>query len=174
MATPNRSKMMNLLQHRLRVTLNDTRQITGQLLAFDVHMNLVLSDATEYRSLRSKEKASTTSTTTAGAGATAAQNEKREEKRSLGLIILRGEWIVSVTVEGPPPTDPRDRLAKGSAGPGVGRAVGRGQSLGSASAGVLGAGVVPGMSALGGPIARNPGGGFAPPPSTAGRGGYGR
>lgn len=39
-------KMMSLIDYRLRVTLNDGRQLTGQLLAFDTHMNIVLSDST--------------------------------------------------------------------------------------------------------------------------------
>lgn len=38
--------MMSLIDYRLRVTLNDGRQMTGQLLAFDTHMNLVLSNST--------------------------------------------------------------------------------------------------------------------------------
>ena len=38
--------MMSLIDYRLRVTLNDGRQMTGQLLAFDTHMNLVLSKST--------------------------------------------------------------------------------------------------------------------------------
>ena len=119
--------MIALLQHRLRVTLSDTRQITGQLLAFDVHMNLVLSDAQEYRTPK---------------------HSTHEEKRTLGLVILRGEWVISITVEGPPPSDPRDRIQKASAGQGVGRAIGRGTALGG--------GAVPGLSALTTPLTRTP------------------
>lgn len=37
-------KMLSLINYRLRVTLSDGRQITGQLLAFDAHMNVVLSE----------------------------------------------------------------------------------------------------------------------------------
>jgi hypothetical protein len=38
-------KMLSLINYRLRVTLNDGRQLTGQMLAFDPHMNLVLADS---------------------------------------------------------------------------------------------------------------------------------
>lgn len=41
--------MMSLIHYRLRVTLNDGRQMTGELLAFDTHMNLVLSNSTSHR-----------------------------------------------------------------------------------------------------------------------------
>jgi small nuclear ribonucleoprotein B and B' len=136
--------MMNLLQHRLRVTLNDSRQITGQLLAFDAHMNIVLADAEEFRKLKRKSVAA----------------PQQEEKRTLGLIILRGEWIVAMTVVGPPPADPRDRLRKAAQGPGSGKAAGRGQP---GATGLLG--VAPGtqplgsLGSLGTPVSRGlPGG----------------
>jgi small nuclear ribonucleoprotein B and B' len=64
------------------------------------------------------------------------RSAQREERRVLGLIILRGEEIVSMTVEGPPPADEMrtDKQQVAPAGPGAGRAVGRGMPLPSASA----------------------------------------
>jgi small nuclear ribonucleoprotein (snRNP)-like protein len=37
--------MMSLINYRLRITLNDGRQMTGQMLAFDQHMNLVMAES---------------------------------------------------------------------------------------------------------------------------------
>ena len=53
-----------------------------------------------------------------------------QQKRTLGLVILRGETIVSVSVEGPPPIggDEKSSLA---AGPGRGMPAGRGMGLGA-------------------------------------------
>lgn len=45
--------MLSLINYRLRVTLNDGRQLTGQMLAFDPHMNLVLADSECYKRVRS-------------------------------------------------------------------------------------------------------------------------
>ena len=51
-----------------------------------------------------------------------------EQKRTLGLVIVRGETIVSISVEGPPPN--KDDEGKGlMAGPGKGVAAGRGMPL---------------------------------------------
>ena len=36
---------MSLINYRLRITLNDGRQMTGQMLAFDQHMNLVMAES---------------------------------------------------------------------------------------------------------------------------------
>ena len=85
-----------------------------------------------------------------GRPATPAQ---REQRRVLGLVILRGDEVVDLTIEGPPPAD-EGRVAKAQVapgGPGMGRAAGRGMPApapGMAPAGgavlVLGcAGVLP-------------------------------
>jgi len=78
--------------------MSDARVLTGQMLAFDKHMNLVLADCEEFRKVRSK----------AGTSASA----EREQKRTLGLIILRGETIVSLSVDGPPPPSAEDQKAR--------------------------------------------------------------
>lgn len=89
--------MLSLINWRLKVTINDGRTLTGQMLAFDRHMNLVLAECEEFRRVRPKKKA----------GEEAAPEQ--ELKRTLGLVILRGEAIVSVSVEGPPPVVDEDK-----------------------------------------------------------------
>ena len=56
-------------------------------MAFDKHLNLVLSDCEEQRTITSKGDKK---------GATI----EKTQRRHLGLIILRGENVVSITVEG--------------------------------------------------------------------------
>lgn len=113
--------MMSLINYRLRITLNDSRQIVGQLLAFDAHMNLVLADSQEYRKIKSR-KAKARAAAAANSGKAAAEDDDQEDhvgastsasdaileqKRTLGLLILRGENIVSMAIEAPPPADDR-------------------------------------------------------------------
>ncbi|KAI0060924.1 Sm-like ribonucleoprotein [Artomyces pyxidatus] len=90
--------MLGLINWRLKVTINDGRALTGQMLAFDRHMNLVLADCEEFRRVRPKKKP----------GESEAGPEQ-EMKRTLGLVILRGETVVSLTVEGPPPVQDDDK-----------------------------------------------------------------
>jgi small nuclear ribonucleoprotein B and B' len=117
------------------------------MLAFDKHMNLVLADTEEFRRTKRKQNKPA-----APGASSAAQVVEQEEKRTLGLTIVRGAHIVSLSVESPPPADPSARLGKttgaglGSsltAGPGVARPAGRGAaapiSLAGPAAGVGGA-----------------------------------
>jgi len=90
--------MLGLINWRLKVTINDGRAFIGQMLAFDRHMNLVLADCEEFRRVRPKKKQ----------GESEAGPEQ-EMKRSLGLVILRGETVVSLSVEGPPPVQDDDK-----------------------------------------------------------------
>jgi small nuclear ribonucleoprotein B and B' len=93
----------------MRVTILDDRIIIGKFLAFDKHMNLILSDAEEQRRILRGKK-------------------EEVQRRALGLVLIRGEEVVCMTVEGPPPHDERTRAASNLPGPGVGRAAGRGIS----------------------------------------------
>ena len=146
------SKLLRYVEHRLRVTLQDGRVIIGTFLAFDKHLNLVLSDAEEFRTLRKK-------------GDRSAVVEERQEKRALGLIILRGENVVSLAVEGPPPPSAGARLAPG--GPGVARGAGRGAvpppMPGAPGAAPVGLGAAP-VHGVGGPPPQMMGRGMPPPP----------
>ena len=108
------TRMTSLLNYRLKVSLLDNRSLVGQLLAFDKHMNLVLGDTQEFRKLKNAGKS-------APSGA-----PEREEKRALGLIVLRGETIVSLSIEAPPPAADKRVPASFIPGPGMGRPAGRG------------------------------------------------
>lgn len=135
-------------------------------MAFDRHMNLVIGDCEEYRILKAKK----------GQGIV----EEKHEKRTLGLIILRGDTIVSMTIEGPPPPEIDEKLTPG--GPGIAKAAGRGLPVnpivGAAPIGLAGpirgvGGPVPGLmqplrppvpGMIPGSIPRGPPGMPPPPP----------
>ena len=150
MAMAKSSKMLTYINYRMRVTIADGRTLVGTFLAFDKHMNLVLADTEEYRKVKTKK------------GGGVGMSEEREEKRTLGLVLLRGELVVSLSVDGPPP--PEDDLRTVLGGPGLGRAAGRGLPTAPLGAPPLG---------LGAPVrgAGGPGAGvMQAPPQAFGRG----
>lgn len=132
-------------------------------------MNLVLADTEEFRRIRRRDK---------NAPGSNQQVTETEERRAIGLTIIRGAHVISLSVDGPPPADPAARLGASSgggattaaalvAGPGVARPAGRGIPVGLA-------GPAPGV---GGPGPGFGGGfpgappGFGGPPGFPGRGG---
>lgn len=80
------SKFLIWINYRVRVTIQDSRVLIGTFLAFDKHMNLVLSDTEEYTKIKCKKSG----------------ESEKEKKRSLGLVLLRGENIISLSAESPP------------------------------------------------------------------------
>lgn len=100
------------------------------------HMNLVLADTEEFRRVKRKQAKSAAAP---GASSSSAPLVETEEKRSLGLTIVRGAHIISLSVESPPPADPSARLGTSApggaaaalaAGPGISRPAGRGLPVG--------------------------------------------
>jgi len=167
MAAQNKlGRMTNYVNYRMRATLDDGRQLAGQMLAFDKHMNLVLADTEEFRRIKSKTKK-------AGAPGTSTMiDAEQEEKRTLGLTIVRGTHVISLSVDGPPPADPSARLGTSApggpptsaaammSGPGISRPAGRGAPIGLTGP----------AAGVGGPAPPFTPGGFGPP-GFAGRGG---
>lgn len=119
--------MLQYVNYRMRVTIQDSRTLVGTFLAFDRHMNLVLADCEEFRKIKSKK----------GSGG----YEEKEEKRALGLVLLRGENVISLQVEAPPQVK-----AKAAITPGTGRGVPAGRGMGVAAPGLAGP-----VRGLGGP-----------------------
>merc|ERR1711881_135610 len=119
------SKMGAYMNHRMRATLKDGRTFVGTLKSFDKHMNLILVDTDEYRQVRPKKG-----------------QVINEQKRPLGFVLLRGEHLCTLSVEGPPPNEDEyssmpnmtGALQSMNTGGATGRPAGRGMPVQQAQA----------------------------------------
>lgn len=120
------TRLQNWLNYRVRVTITDLRIFVGTFMAFDRHMNLVLADCEEFRRVK------------VGKGADA---QEKEVKRMIGMMILRGDNVLSLTAEAPPPSADKKDGADKAGGRGRGQVAGRGVPIapGGAPAGLAGA-----------------------------------
>lgn len=96
-----RQKMLQFVNWKMRVTISDTREITGTFMAFDKHMNMILGDSEEYRLVKQQGKRG--------------KDAYVEEKRLLGLLLLRGEAVISIKPVGPPAPAPKYKAPAGGA-----------------------------------------------------------
>jgi small nuclear ribonucleoprotein (snRNP)-like protein len=68
------ASMKDYIGRKLTVTLSDNREMTGRFVCYDRHMNVVLDDVSESR-----------------------RGKKGTQERQLGLVLVRGEHVRSVT-----------------------------------------------------------------------------
>lgn len=110
---PKNIRLETLLQFQVRVTTSNLSTFVGTLTSYDKYMNLVLKECEEFR-LQKKSKQYLAQVK----GEDVDESKIKEQKRLLGLVILRGENIVSVVAEAAPNSNtlkPKLRLKKGSA-----------------------------------------------------------
>lgn len=50
-----KSKFWHWIDFRVRVTIDDDRMLVGTFLAFDKHLNVVVSDCEEFRRIKAKK-----------------------------------------------------------------------------------------------------------------------
>jgi len=107
------NKLMSHLNHRMKIVVQDSRVFVGYFKAFDKHMNIILSECEEHRRVKPKP---------------GRKLVNEEEKRILGLVLLRGDKIISMSVDGPPQKNDDDvkmPKAGGLGGPGISKPAAR-------------------------------------------------
>lgn len=97
------SRLSDLVGYRLRVLTQDGRVYIGELMAFDKHMNLILSDCVEERIPKQQQLK---------LNGKDANKDAQVEKRTLGLVILRGEHVLTTIVQDKPLLTKKERIVK--------------------------------------------------------------
>lgn len=108
---PKNMRLETLLNYKVRVTTSNSSTFVGTLLSYDKFMNLVLAECEEFRLLQKSKKY-----LDKVKNGEVDQSKVKEQKRLLGLVILRGENVVSVVAEAAPNANtlkPQLRLKKG-------------------------------------------------------------
>ncbi|ODQ48416.1 hypothetical protein PICMEDRAFT_19345, partial [Pichia membranifaciens NRRL Y-2026] len=108
---PKNTRLETLLNYKVRVTTSKNSTFMGTLLSYDKFMNLVLVECEEFRLLQKTKKY-----LDQVKNGDVDQSKVKEQKRLLGLVILRGENVVSVVAEAAPNANtlkPQLRLKKG-------------------------------------------------------------
>lgn len=109
---PKNTKLDTLLYYKVRVTTSNMSTFVGTLISYDKYMNLVLNECEEFR-LHKKSKQYLAQEKAGSIDET----KIKEQKRLLGLVILRGENVISVVAEAAPNSNtlkPKLRLKKGT------------------------------------------------------------
>ncbi|KAG0688293.1 hypothetical protein C6P40_001157 [Pichia californica] len=106
------TRLETLINFKVSVRTSNKSTFVGTLLSYDKFMNLVLTECEEFR-LQQKSKKYLEQVKD---NQDVDQSKIKEQKRLLGLVILRGENIVSVVAQAAPNANtlkPQLRLKKG-------------------------------------------------------------
>ncbi len=111
MPPPRGNRIIEHLNKDVRVRTKDG-WYEGRFRAFDKHMNLILGAAMEVRHVKARGNK------VKGEDGAAAAASVRRETRQLGMIVLRGEFVVSVIVIGQGSAKPRPEAGSAAGGAG--------------------------------------------------------
>ena len=84
------TRVFKYLNLTVKCLTKDGRTFVGIFKAFDKRMNVVLTNSTEFRRVRRRKDDNNPDSPFV----------IKEEKRNLGMIVMRGEHIVSMAAEG--------------------------------------------------------------------------